>query len=41
MINERVFKVIAVSESSSKGYNPDAIGQEIKYNGEKLKIILK
>ncbi len=41
MLNERVFKIIPVSESSSKGYNPDAEGQEIKYNGEKLKVTLK
>ena len=41
MLNERVFKVIVVSESSSKGYNPVAEGQEIKYSGEKLKMVLK
>jgi len=41
MLNERTFKVIVVSESSSKGYNPDALGNEIRYNGEKLKMTLK
>ena len=41
MLKERVFTIIFVSESSPVGYDPDANGKEVSYNGdEKMKITL-
>ena len=40
MLKERTFTIVAVSENSSVGYNPDAEGEEVKYTGEKVKIKL-
>ena len=42
MLKERTFTIIYVSESSSIGYDPDAKGEEVIYNGEeKMKIKLE
>ena len=41
MLEERTFTIVYVSESSPIGYNPDAKGEEVVYNGEKMKIKLK
>ena len=41
MLKERTFTIVSISESSPIGYNPDAEGEKVKYNGEKLEIKLK
>ena len=41
MLKEHIFSIIAVSESNPIGYNPDAEGKKITYNGEKVKVKLK
>jgi len=41
MLEERIFTIVTVSESSPIGYDPDAKGEEVVYNGEKIKIKLK
>jgi alpha-D-xyloside xylohydrolase len=40
MLKERIFTIVAVSESNPIGYNPDLDGKEVKYNGEKVEIKL-
>ena len=41
MLKERTFIIVTVSESSPIGYNPNADGKEVKYNGEKVEIKLQ
>ena len=41
MLKKHTFSIIAVSESNPIGYDPDAEGLKVEYNGEKLKVKLK
>ena len=41
MLKEHTFSIIAVSESNPIGYDPDAEGLKVVYNGEKMKVKLK
>ena len=41
MLKERTFTVVSVSESNPVGYNPEAEGEVVKYNGEKVEVQLK
>jgi len=41
MLKERTFTVVSVSESNPVGYNPEADGEVVKYNGEKVEVKLK
>ena len=41
MLKRHTFSIIAVSESNPIGYDPDAEGLKVEYNGEKMKVKLK
>lgn len=40
MLNERIFNVVYVTPQHAMGYNPDAKGITVKYNGDKTEVKL-
>ena len=41
MLKERIFTIVSVSGFNPVGYNPEAEGEVVKYNGEKVEVQLK
>ncbi|WP_036984929.1 DUF5110 domain-containing protein, partial [Prolixibacter bellariivorans] len=38
MLKERTFVIVPVSKAAPKGFDPDAQGQQVHYDGHKLTI---